>query len=181
MKEFWNKRYKSNPEKGSGPGSRGEYALKKQEIVRNIIKEKEIKSVLDLGCGDLYWIKDLNIQHYTGVDYSDVIIERNKQLKPEWNFMVFDFSKEDLDLKADLVLLIDVLIHQREKKSYLQVWKNTLNNAKRVILVSSWEKEPVSHYENIFFHETIHDLLKDFDYKILYKYRESALAIVNLK
>ena len=48
--EYWENRYKNN--ETSGDGSYGKLALFKSSIINNFIKDYNIKSILDLGCGD---------------------------------------------------------------------------------------------------------------------------------
>ena len=55
-RSFWDKRYSVAPQLGSGRGSRGYAAVRKNELVRRAIREHKITSILDVGCGDLCWL-----------------------------------------------------------------------------------------------------------------------------
>lgn len=63
---FWNRRYEAYP-LGSGVGSRGVFAKNKRFIVQSCIENENVKSIIDLGCGDLYWIKHMNVLKYVGM------------------------------------------------------------------------------------------------------------------
>ena len=177
---FWDRRYELNPRKGSGVGSRGYLAERKLEIVQECIKEDRIVDVLDLGCGDLYWMKDLDISYYTGLDFSRVIIEKNQELKPAWIFKVFDFSSEKVAEEADLVVCFDVLIHQPSFEKYNTVLNNALGAFKKTLLISGWRYAPKEHGPTVFFYETIFDSMSERGvcYQEVYSYRESVIIKV---
>ncbi len=125
---FWNERYVKQPELGSGPGSRGYAAWYKQELIRAVLRLNPVRSILDLGCGDLCWLasdllKDVN---YTGVDISDVIVAKNRQAFPSLRFISHDLSVESLVDEADLVVCFDVLIHQIAPEAFQATLKNIL-------------------------------------------------------
>jgi len=177
---FWDKRYKKEPNLGSGKGSRSYLAEKKLEIIQECINNDQIENILDQGCGDLYWIKNLNVSNYTGLDFSQVVIEKNRELKPEWNFKVFDFSEEKLVEETDLVLCLDVLLHQSSFEKYNVVLDNALGAFKKTLLVSGWRYEPSKHGPTVYFYETIFDSMnkRGIDYQIEYPYRESVIIKV---
>ena len=66
---------------GSGPGSFSEYNSKFLELLQNLIRDKNIKSIVDFGCGD--W-QLMNLMDFRGIDYIgfDVVpklIDQNKK------------------------------------------------------------------------------------------------------
>jgi len=105
--------FKGN-ESRSGPGS----SLEQTEIIRkklpDLINELKIQSMLDIPCGDFFWLKevDLNFIQYTGVDVVDDIISSNnkKYAKQNRNFIKLDILEDDLP-KVNLVLCRDLLVH----------------------------------------------------------------------
>src|SRR3712207_597767 len=83
-RQFWEERYTTNLDLGSGAGSRGEYLAYKQELLRQKIAEFRPQSILDVGCGDIEVTKDLPFAgDYTGIDLSTSIIARNRALRPD--------------------------------------------------------------------------------------------------
>jgi hypothetical protein len=115
---IFNKIYTSNnwgdAESVSGPGSN----LKNTEILRNelpiILKELNIKSFLDIPCGDFFWMKeiDLNIDLYIGADVVDDLVTKNKNLfgNEKRNFINLDITKDKLP-KTDAIFCRDCLPH----------------------------------------------------------------------
>jgi len=79
-----------------------------------ILKEKQIKTFLDIPCGDFNWIQkvDLSSIDYIGADIVDEIIEKNKEMY-ETNhikFAVMDIIKDALP-KSDIIFVRDCFIH----------------------------------------------------------------------
>ena len=98
----------------SGPGSN----LKNTEILRKelpiILKELDIKTLLDIPCGDYFWMKEiiLPIDFYIGADIVDNIVERNKSLyeNDKRKFINLDITKDKLP-KTDAIFCRDCLPH----------------------------------------------------------------------
>lgn len=174
--EFWNKRYRTCPE-GSGVGSRGIFAKKKLALIQKCVREEEIKSVIDLGCGDLFWIKHLDIQQYTGIDFSQTVIKKNQQIRPNWCFKSFDFSSEKVSDEADLAICLDVLIHQPTSEKHDLVIENALKASRKILLISGYRFKPDRLPPTMYFYETIFDAIgrRGLEYQNIYSYRESAM------
>lgn len=137
-KKFWNERYVSLPELGSGPGSRGYAAWFKQNLIERVLAADHYSSLVDIGCGDLCWLKRgaFGDVAYTGVDISDVVVEKNREQFPQYRFLVHDIAKSPLGEKADLVVCFDVLLHQIEEKAFRSALENTLASIGTVGLIS---------------------------------------------
>lgn len=92
----------------SGPGSG---SVPTQRIAREIVAlvaELGVESVLDVGCGDNFWLPDL--PGYLGVDVAPEALERAERFHPERRYALVH-PWEPLP-KADLVLCRDVIQHQ---------------------------------------------------------------------
>lgn len=107
-------------ESASGPGSTLQATESLRSILSEIVRDHRISSLLDAGCGDFNWMKEVELGtvEYTGVDVvgSD-LIERNITLYGSDNrhFMVADVTTDDLP-KVDLILCRDCLTHLPNKK-----------------------------------------------------------------
>ncbi|GEM_PF-3428348 len=123
-KKFFSAVYKHNlwhgKESLSGTGSEGSFATQKILLLERIINEKNIQSILDLGCGDLYWMVKVipGLQQYHGVDVVESVIKQNTAAHGAENvhFQCLDLSaKRDQDKLAirscDLIICFDVLGH----------------------------------------------------------------------
>ena len=111
---FWNYRYAAHPGRGSGVGSRGENLLYK----RQLLKEQGVESaqsVLDVGCGDLEVLRELNIHDYIGLDVSQEALKTARAARPDWQFALLQNQPSD---KREMVLCLEVLIHQSTREDY---------------------------------------------------------------
>lgn len=151
---FWNWRYATNPQLGSGIGSRGRPLEDKRHLLDAVLTRANPTSVLDIGCGDGEATRELPIPHYTGVDISEEAVKRAVVHRPDGTYLVG--SPTDLALPgADLVLCLDVLIHQAELGSYRAIVGSALGATRSVALVSGYEREHQSSSPMVFFHEPL--------------------------
>jgi len=88
---FWDKRYRTDFDRGSGLGSRGRYKDLKIQWIRRVLDGRNIDSVLDVGCGDLVVVGDMDFKTYTGVDVSAEAVTRNQARRPDWKFIAGNF------------------------------------------------------------------------------------------
>lgn len=108
-------------ESASGPGSSRAAAEPALRLLRRSLAERGIGSILDLGCGDWNWMRDLNLPsagtdrviRYQGWDASETLVA---DLQTEYGRPgLIDFATCDLTTAplppVDLVILRDVLFH----------------------------------------------------------------------
>jgi SAM-dependent methyltransferase len=105
---LWN-----NEESLSGGGS----TLKNTRNVRTrlpeLIDERGIGSILDAGCGDFHWMKEIEIDvPYFGIDIVKEMIETNRRRYggPKRTFMELDITSDELPA-ADLIMCRECLFH----------------------------------------------------------------------
>lgn len=163
---FWDQRYRTNIELGSGAGSRGEFLLYKRELLQALITRLQPRSILDIGCGDIEVTRELAFDgSYTGVDASAFVTERNQAIRPDRTFLHGDFLQlaQERDLHADLVLCLDVLIHQHDPETYRAFVHTLVEVSRKALLVNSFDEMPRSGRlsPNVAFHEPITQTLRD--------------------
>jgi SAM-dependent methyltransferase len=98
---------------GSGIGSSPENTRPYREFLQDFLWRYEIRSVVDLGCGDWSFSRliDWSGVRYTGIDVVQEVIEANRRAFGDLGvFLCMDFSREALPA-ADLALVKDVLQH----------------------------------------------------------------------
>jgi len=155
-KRYWNNRYKTRL--WSGRGSREPYSSIKRKIVQKYVELYKVESILDLGCGDLYWMKDVDIDSYIGIDISPLVLRQVKKLKPNWDFLCMDVSNAHVYIPSDLVLCLDVLFHLPTLKQYQTALANIISNMKKIALVTAITK-PTPH---LYFFEQLPKSLERF-------------------
>ena len=103
---------------GSGAGSKLENIKEYVDILQKYIDKPEVKTVLDLGCGDWQFSKflDLSSVSYLGVDVVESVIESNSTSYSASNikFISRDITTYEVP-KADLIICKDVLQHLSNK------------------------------------------------------------------
>ena len=100
----------------SGTGSTVENTKLYRELLTNFLKEHEIKSVVDFGCGDWTFSKliDWSDIDYLGIDVTPSVIELHQQNHQTDNikFTCLDLTKRDSALPtADCWIIKDVFQH----------------------------------------------------------------------
>jgi hypothetical protein len=134
MQEVFTSIYQSNywgdQESKSGPGSNQEQTQVVKELIEKVILEYQIKSVLDIPCGDFNWMKDVDLTNcvYTGGDIVQSLIANNQSnyhQREGISFIQLNLATSSLPLN-DLLFCRDCLVHF----SFSDI-KSALNNIKR--------------------------------------------------
>ena len=98
----------------SGPGSDGKRTAEFRHYLAKFLKERQIKSIVDFGCGDWSYSKllDLSNIRYIGIDVVPGVIKQNNKTYQQENvsFKLIDPTSADCPT-ADLFLCKDVLQH----------------------------------------------------------------------
>jgi len=96
----------------SGPGSTMLNTRAIRSWLPSVLKQFKIKSLLDGACGDLNWMKtiDLGDTKYIGSDVVLPLIESNREKFPHLEFLHLDITKDTLP-DVDCILLRDCLQH----------------------------------------------------------------------
>lgn len=157
-RDFWHLRYSTRPDLGSGVGSRGHDLNVKRRLLEYVVQQLRPKSILDVGCGDLELTRTLKIEKYTGTDIAPAAIEIAKQKRPDWNFEVGDIL--DLDIEThDLVLCLDVTIHQPTEEIYRRFCKRLQDLAGRYLIVAGYNQPPWFTSAITFYYEPLSQTL----------------------
>ena len=102
----------------SGPGSTLDQTRVILAEIPRLLRRFQIKTVLDIPCGDLFWMKEIRseleqiLSRYTGADIVPELINQNRERyqTPKISFEVLNLVQDDLP-KSDLILTRDCLIH----------------------------------------------------------------------
>lgn len=107
-------RQENKHESISGPGSSISNTTEVRQLIQETIHEYDIKSILDLGCGDWNWFKEIDLHNldYYGWDADEEMIQSNKSRfgKPNIHFSTYDIVLSDY-INVDLIICRDVLFH----------------------------------------------------------------------
>ncbi|HAJ75206.1 MAG TPA: hypothetical protein DCM64_02005 [Gammaproteobacteria bacterium] len=98
----------------SGRGSNFDRTRKLRDGLPEILKKLGVRSLLDIPCGDFFWMKeiDLGIEKYIGADIVASLIELNSRSYGSdlRQFMHLDLLHDSLP-EADAILCKDCLVH----------------------------------------------------------------------
>lgn len=98
----------------SGGGSTDAHAVSYGNAIANFIRDRNISSVLDLGCGDFAIGRRIQMEgvRYIGVDIVDALVSRNQETcgGPNTEFRCLDIITDELP-NAQLCLIRQVLQH----------------------------------------------------------------------
>lgn len=113
----------------SGPGSSLRSTSTLRELLPSILKALNVKTLLDAGCGDFNWMKELElpVDYYVGVDIVSDLIQKNRELFSSERYLFFCVDiVRDLLPQVDVILCRDCLAHL----SYEDITK-TIQNFKK--------------------------------------------------
>lgn len=125
----------------SGPGSNLEYTESIRDYLPQLISDLDTKSLLDVPCGDFYWMNhvDLDIT-YIGGDIVKEIIESNNKLykKDNRSFIVLDLIQDTLP-KVDMILCRDCFVHFSYKHIFSSLENIKASNSKYLLATTFTE------------------------------------------
>ncbi len=99
----------------SGEGSHLNYTSQIRHYLDFFCKEKEIKTIVDLGCGDLTWMpttEAFSKCSYTGVDIVSSLIDSHTEKYPQHTFLCADVLEDNLP-EGDLAIIRDIIFHMK--------------------------------------------------------------------
>ena len=105
--------------KGSGGGSSPEATQPYKVFLEDFIRQHDIKSIVDLGCGDWQFSQflDFGSATYIGVDASKRVITANQQSFSRSGVAFINLPEDCSELPcADLLICKDVLMHLSTKE-----------------------------------------------------------------
>jgi 2-polyprenyl-3-methyl-5-hydroxy-6-metoxy-1,4-benzoquinol methylase len=156
---FWDWRYSTNSELGSGSGSRGKPLEDKRDMLSALVEILQARSVLDVGCGDGESTRDLPLPNYVGLDLSTEAVRRAKLTRPDGDYRVGTLA--DYPTEAELTLCLDVLIHEADPATYRATVKSLLEHTTRALLVSGFERPSQTDSAMVHFHEPLSTTLRE--------------------
>lgn len=149
-KKVFSKIYKEGLwNEGSGDGSKIENVGEYVDVLQKYIDKPEIKTVLDLGCGDWQFSKflDLSSVLYLGVDVVDSVIDSNIDLYSASNI---DFISRDIITyelpQVDLIICKDVLQHL-SNRDVISVLIKIIKSSKFALITNDFNSESTSNID----------------------------------
>lgn len=169
----------------SGYGSRGNCAALKKRAIESVIEKLQPASILDVGCGDLYVMRQIDMSgvEYVGLDASTVSIDSLKRESLPGEFICGDFLDVEFTRTFDLVLCMDVLIHTQDIVEYRLIAEKLKSVSSEGLVVSGYaeDRPGIRGSSVVHFHESILETFGQYEIDILGQYRDTTLIFVNLE
>ena len=116
--KIWEENLWRNGESASGSGSTLEETEAVRKLLPSLLREFEIRSLLDIPCGDLNWITETELPmglNYVGADIVPELIESNRRYPlSTLDLRVLDITSDPLP-PVDMMLVRDCLGHFSNK------------------------------------------------------------------
>lgn len=139
---YWIERYESGGT--SGAGSYNQLAAFKAEVLNDFVKEYQISTVIEYGCGDGNQLKLAEYPSYIGFDVSPKAIALCKDIFREDKTKIFKLMNEYQDETACLTLSLDVIYHLVEDNVYDAHMRKLFDTSQRFVIIysSNTDKQP---------------------------------------
>ena len=127
-------------ESKSGPGSS---LIQTKELISKLpplFKKYEVRSMLDIPCGDFYWMQKVHLDNveYIGADIVPEIIKNNQQYQSNHvSFKRMDILNDELP-KVDLIFCRDLFVHLTYEQIF-RALKNIKDSGSKYLLTTSYK------------------------------------------
>lgn len=129
---YWEERYASGG--FSGAGSRGEQADFKATFLNRFVRDRDVATVLEIGCGDGYQLGLAEYPSYVGVDVSPTAVDLCSAMFADDPNKAF--TGDVIGLKqAELTLSLDVLYHLIEDDVYARYLADLFALSSRFVIL----------------------------------------------
>ena len=132
---YWKHRYKSGG--SSGEGSYHKFAEFKAEVLNSFVKDKQVKTIIEYGCGDGNQLKLSEYQSYIGFDVSSEAILQCKNIFAEDDTKIFKLMDEYDNERAELTLSLDVVYHLIEDFVFFGYMERLFDSSTRFVIIYS--------------------------------------------
>lgn len=136
---YWEDRYRTGGTSGSG--SYNKLAKFKAEIINDFVKEKEVRTVIEHGCGDGNQLTYGKYESYVGFDISPEAIAICKKKFAGDNAKVFKSSSEYSGESGELALSLDVIFHLVEDDVFELYMARLFESARKYVIIYSSNTE----------------------------------------
>ena len=148
---YWERRYKKGW-RDSGSGSYNRLAEYKAGFLNSLVKEKNIGSVIEFGCGDGNQLSLAVYPKYIGLDISKTamaLCEEKFANDPSKSFHLYDplhFDDDRNILQADLAVSLDVIYHLVEDEVFDTHMKHLFAASTKYVVIYSSNNESEQTY-----------------------------------
>lgn len=143
--DYWKQRYLSGG--SSGAGSYHKLAEFKAEVLNRIVKDKQIQTIIEYGCGDGNQLKLSKYSSYIGFDVSPIAISKCEKYFSNDDTKMFKLMDGYANEKAELTLSLDVIYHLIEENVFLTYMKRLFDSSTRLVIIYSSNTERQERFQ----------------------------------
>jgi len=147
FKKIYNNNHWNSKESPSGTGSEAKQTTTLIKKFDELIHEMEIKTLLDIPCGDFIWMNkvDLTQINYIGADIVADLIDENRQKyrSNSIRFTQLDLITDKLP-RCDLIISRDCLVHL-SNSDILKSIKNIIASNSKYLLTTTFVKHSLNY------------------------------------
>jgi hypothetical protein len=133
--EYWKQRYSSGG--ASGAGSYDKFANFKAEILNGFVRDEEIHTIIEFGCGDGNQLKLSEYPSYIGFDVSPEAIKKCEEIFSRDETKGFYLMAAYANQAAELALSLDVIYHLIEDRVFLAHMERLFDSSTRFVIIYS--------------------------------------------
>lgn len=177
--DYWEQRYRLGM--SSGAGSMGALAQMKADVLNNFVREHEVRTVIEFGCGDGLQLALAQYPSYLGIDVSSTAIDlctRRFAADPAKMFLWYDEAHGHRladYLQADLTLSLDVIYHLLEDEVYHRYMHNLFGASLSHVIVYSSNRDDDSRAHHVRHRRFLDDVSQSFQAFRLTRHIENPL------
>lgn len=139
------------------------------QVVLDQLEELNFDSLIDVGCGDGRFLRDVRDQYgkadLLGIDYSKRAIDIAKAMNPHIRYENVNILEKDLKTTFDVATAIEVLEHipPNDLSEFVKIISDIINDEGYFILTVPHQNKPVSdkHYQH-FSSEKLNQILSPY-------------------
>jgi len=132
---YWEKRYRNGG--NSGSGSYNKLSLFKAEVLNDFVKQNEIQTIIEYGCGDGSQLSLFEFPFYTGFDVSNSALLLCKNLFSNDATKIFKNMTDYRNETAQLTLSLDVIYHLVENSVFNNYMDILFDSSEKYVIIYS--------------------------------------------
>ena len=146
--DYWVQRYNSGG--NSGAGSYNQTAEFKAEIINSFVKDNNVTTIIEYGCGDGNQLKLSEYPSYIGFDVSQKAIALCSDIFQDDKTKSFRLMTEYKGETAQLMLSLDVIYHLIEDITYILYMERLFNSSEQFVIIysSNYDEEQKYHVKH---------------------------------
>jgi SAM-dependent methyltransferase len=143
--KYWENRYADGG--NSGAGSYNRLAGFKAKIINSFVKNNNIQTVIEFGCGDGNQLSLAQYPKYTGFDVSETAIKLCKKSFKSDNTKTFFLLNEYNSIhRSELVLSLDVIYHLIEDIVFEKYIECLFQTSTKFVIIYAYDFEGETNY-----------------------------------